>query len=114
MFLSQQIYDVGFETYNPVLNLGGLYFIFLFILINMAVLATFKIVRLLMKIRKPEASLQEGGKTLTTAEIETKLNLGKFKYFRPRKHTRKLGQERIMRVQDHDDSESEDLFPDLP
>lgn len=44
MFLSQQIYDVGFETFNPVLNLGGLYFIFVFILTNMMVLATFKFV----------------------------------------------------------------------
>lgn len=25
MFLTKQIYDTGFETYNPVLNLGGLY-----------------------------------------------------------------------------------------
>lgn len=28
MFLKKQIYDCGFETYNPVLNLGGLYGIF--------------------------------------------------------------------------------------
>lgn len=116
MFLSQQIYDVGFETYNPVLNLGGLYFIFLFILINMTVLAAFKLVMLFLKVRKPISSLEEGGQHLTTAEIQTKLNLGKFKYYRPRQVTKKFGQERMKRVGDRDDSdsESEELFPELP
>lgn len=68
MFLSQQIYDVGFETYNPVLNLGGLYFIFLFILVNMMVLSVFKVVMWLL--RKFSLRMEEGGQHLTTAEID--------------------------------------------
>lgn len=33
MFLSKAIYDVGFETFNPILNLGGLYIFFLVVVV---------------------------------------------------------------------------------
>lgn len=61
MFLNKQIYDVGFETYNPVLNLGGLYFIFLLILINMGILATFKVLTSLVCHKRPTQIENEGG-----------------------------------------------------
>jgi hypothetical protein len=62
MFLNKQIYDVGFETYNPVLNLGGLYIIMAFIAAQMVALIIYKVSMVGLKVilrRLP--SLGEGG-----------------------------------------------------
>jgi hypothetical protein len=62
MFLNKQIYDVGFETYNPVLNLGGLYIIMSFILAHMILLIIYKGLMSCLKVilhRLP--SVKEGG-----------------------------------------------------
>lgn len=62
MFLNKQIYDVGFETYNPVLNLGGLYVIMVFVLGHMVLLILYKALMNGSKVllhRLP--ALKEGG-----------------------------------------------------
>lgn len=44
MLLSKSIYDVGFETYNPILNLGGLYIFYLLVIVQLGVLGLIYIV----------------------------------------------------------------------
>lgn len=41
MSLQPQIYTIGFESYNPVLNLGGLYVIISLIIVQMTFIVLF-------------------------------------------------------------------------
>lgn len=59
MLLSKQMYELGFTTYNPVLNIGGLYVFFIIISIEMVVLATiWAIIKILKHMQKTQS---EGG-----------------------------------------------------
>lgn len=66
--LSINIYDLGFETFNPILNSGGMYVVFNFAVGMMAVII---IISLVTKIFKPilklfKKSIQnEGGVTVS-------------------------------------------------
>lgn len=58
MSLQPQIYTIGFESYNPILNLGGLYVIISFTMVQMFVIGLYYALRHFMK--RPE-SVSEGG-----------------------------------------------------
>lgn len=43
LILTREIYEQGFETFNPILNLGGLFVIITYVVIKMVVLLLLKI-----------------------------------------------------------------------
>jgi hypothetical protein len=73
MFLNRRFYDVGFESYNPQNNLGGLYIYLVFIKTQMAVIIAIVLFSYLLVILRATTQ-KEGGNQETEVKIETDAN----------------------------------------
>lgn len=59
--LNENIFDLGFETFNPITNAGGTYLVFSAIIIIMAVIALVNLIKSLKK-KFVIQTTAEGGK----------------------------------------------------
>lgn len=62
MVLKKQFYDFGFETFNPILNLGGLYLIFSTTVTLMGIFAAGHLISKILKFKTSASTMKEGGK----------------------------------------------------
>ena len=75
MPLTKNFINVGLETYNPVMNMGGYYMYFVYLTLKVFFFGgyhLFQLIKLHWNKRKNPASLSEGGKIETKTKVKAK------------------------------------------
>ena len=69
--LIYQIQDMGFETFNPILNIGGLFIVFVLIVAEFFLLAAIKLVIFVLQMCRRSLKTRqngfEGGETIPSS-----------------------------------------------
>lgn len=80
MMLHRALIDTGFETFNPILNLGGLYILFMLTIVEFIVIGViFVLLNIFRKAFKKinQRMVEEGGETQDSSDEGEKKALTK-------------------------------------